>query len=136
MLDALKWLQKHNPECKHIIIVPENLNWMKHDEDMLPDKTVEEITEDDNIVSCTSKGNLIETKDDFVEASTGVFGYVEKPPTFNCPQRKDVEVTNALVKAYNNNGKSISMVFPYVSEVPVDEYDKTVKLFCKAFPWL
>ena len=28
------------------------------------------------------------------------------------------------------------MDFPYVSEVPVDEYDKTFKLFCKAFPLL
>ena len=77
-MGALEWLQKLNPECKHIIIVPENLNWMKNDKDMLPDKTVEEITEDDNIVSCTSKGNPKETKEDPSNISETVDAWTER----------------------------------------------------------
>ena len=53
-------VELYNRQYKHIIIVQENLNWMKNDKDMLPDKTVEEISEDDNIMSCT-KGNPKET---------------------------------------------------------------------------
>ena len=84
---------------------------MKNDKDMFPDKTVEEITEDDNIVSCTSKCNPKETKEDYVEASTDIFGYVEEPPTFNCPQRKDVEVTNNWSKPTTTMRNPSSWIF-------------------------
>ena len=52
------------------------------------------------------------------------------------PQQKDKNITSLLRESFAQSKATTSMDFPYVSETPIDEYDLTTKLFCKAFPWL
>ena len=65
-----------------------------------------------------------------------VYGYIVTPDTQNVPQQKDNQVTQALRDAFQQVNTNTTIDFPYVSEIPVDEYDATIKIFCKAFPWL
>jgi hypothetical protein len=47
------------------------------------------------------------------------------------------EEDNELCDVIKVGTKSVpSLPWPYVSPDPVNEYDTTEKLFCKAFPWL
>ena len=65
-----------------------------------------------------------------------VYRYIKTPDTQNVAQAKDNDITETLRKTFQSVNTNTSIDFPYVSETPIDEYDITMKLFCKAFPWL
>lgn len=135
VLAALCWLKKYNIEYKDIEIVEENLGWMQNDTENLPNKTSLSIDSDDNSPKAMMKQSL---EDNDIPASTDayVYGYLTPPPNENLPQAKDKEITDALRNSFQKSNTNTSIDFPYVSELPVNEYDSTIKLFTKAFPWL
>ena len=50
---------------------------------------------------------------------------------------EDKETTEKIISACKETGTQIpAVLWPYVLEEPVSEYDTSVKLFCRAFPWL
>ena len=69
-------------------------------------------------------------------STSGTYGYITTPRNKNVPKQKDATATEALRQAYQANNRSTSIDFPFVAQKAVNEYDKTSKLFCKAFPWL
>ena len=135
VLDALHWLKKYNTEYQHIEIAEQNLYWMQGNEDILPNKNVIQIECSDNTNNVFEKIQH-EAYENQTETDPSVYGYINSPPTENTPQKKDRKTTIALQESVSRVNKSTSIDFPFVSETPIDEYDTTNKLFCKAFPWL
>ena len=131
VLNALRWLKQFNSEYKDITIQEKNLNWMKMSEEDLPQPSQDpiECEGNDSYVDypCNSTDNV---------PTTGTFGYISTPKNRNTPKAKDNQATKTLRCAYQSNNKSTSIDFPFVEQKAVNEYDKTSKLFCKAFPWL
>ena len=50
---------------------------------------------------------------------------------------EDKETTQRIISACKQSGTDIpAVLWPYVSDEPVSEYDSSIKIFCRAFPWL
>jgi hypothetical protein len=52
------------------------------------------------------------------------------------PYARDEHTDNAETSSKRSPSQGHRIEFPYVSEDPIDEYDESERLFCKAFPWL
>ena len=135
VLNALHWLKRHNSEYQCIDIIDENLSWMEGEEDMLPNKTVTQIESSKNTHNLIAEIQK-EAYENQTPTDPSVYGYINSPPTQDTPQKKDEATTTALRQSVSKINKNTSIDFPFVSETPIDEYDTTSKLFCKAFPWL
>ena len=135
VINALRWLKKYNTEYKSIEICEENLNWMSTDTESLPNKQAKHLECDDNTNETIQKRQQ-EVYESQSPTDAYMYGYINNPPEKDLPQKKDREITDALRQSYQKISHNTSLDFPYVSETPVSEYDTTIKLFCKAFPWL
>ena len=135
VISALKWLKKYNCEYRSIEIVEENLSWMKSDAENLPGKVTTEIQSDNNTdhIQERKQNEIYESQS---PTDAYLYGYLNPPHSQHLPQPKDADVTEGIRESYQKVNRNTSIDFPYVSEVPVSEYDTTIKLFCKAFPWL
>ena len=138
VLTALRWLKRHNTEYQSITIEEDNLTWMETDEEDLPHHDQEPVNTDQDPVDVNPSDSfhsygVTEAQRD---SAHGTYGYISTPRDRGLPQAKDDNITNRLNEAYDPQNKSKSIDFPYVGERAVNEYDKTSKLFCKAFPWL
>ena len=129
VLSALHWLKEHNSEYHHIVIQEQHLDWMDSQEQDLPQPSHDPIEAEDINSYATYPDNP-------VHSPAGTFGYISTPKNRNLPQEKDSQATETLREAYQSNNTSTSIDFPFVETKAVNEYDKTSKLFCKAFPWL
>ena len=50
---------------------------------------------------------------------------------------EDKETTQRIISACKQSGTDIpAVLWPYVLDEPVSEYDSSIKIFCHAFPWL
>ena len=135
VLEVLRWLKKYNLEYNSIEIMDDNLSWMKGNEDYLPNVAAEQIYVSEprqNMASNIQK----EAYESQTPTDPAVYGYISCPPNHNTLQKKDDHITAALQQSVRKANKNTSIDFPFRSEIPVNEYDTTLKLFCKAFPWL
>ena len=135
ILSALRWLKRYNVEYKNIDIVEDNLNWMTESAEDLPSLNMDLPMSEENS-NTNVRLREKEAYEDQTPTDASIYGYLQTPATHNTPQVKDTPVTNVLRESVLRVNKNTSIDFPYVSEVPMDEYDSTIKLFCKAFPWL
>ena len=135
ILSALRWLKRFNVEYKNIDIVEDNLNWMTESAEDLPSLNMDLPMSEENS-NTNVRLREKEAYEDQTPTDASIYGYLQTPATHNMPQVKDTPVTNVLRESVLRVNKNTSIDFPYVSEVPMDEYDSTIKLFCKAFPWL
>jgi hypothetical protein len=133
VLAALHWLKNHNREYNNITIKESNLDWMKSDEEELPASTTlyEDCDEEEDMGPSPIQVNTVEN-DNGVEHA---YGFVSQTMN-NSPKQKDKDVTNTIHDAIWKSGKEATVQFPYVVPDPIDEYDDSIKIFCKAFPWL
>ena len=131
VLEALRWLKKYNTEYHHIDICEDNFDWMHSPEQDLPHPQQEpqEFQQQESYVTYGENEQQS-------NAVPGTFGYIATPKNRNLPKAKDTTTTETLHSAYDSSNTSTSIDFPYVAQKAVNEYDKTSKLFCKAFPWL
>ena len=140
VLDALIWLKQYNPVYHNITIVEGNLAWIKDQEALLPsndipnNNTLKETPID--LPEERQHYTNIHDDPDPPNSTHTVYGYISTPQRHNNPPSKDSKTTQELEKAYAKMNKSTTVDFPYVSSDPVNEFDETSKLFCKAFPWL
>jgi hypothetical protein len=159
VLGALRWLKKYNKVYKDIEIQEENLNWMDGKKEMDLDVAITITADDEEGSSWKDDGNLNGDPDE-IDGCDRSFGIL--PTGRNRPGQRDEVVTNGITdtlkevqspllrtdipsvtqessdEAAPEQGGPCStrMEFPYVSQDPVDEYDESERLFCKAFPWL
>ena len=137
VLDALKWLKQYNPEYADITIADGNLEWMDSEEENLPQSLPTLNPQDSQQNEVDPVTYQDEHYDpDPVTVDSPIFGYLFTPNHRHNPQEKDKEVTKSFQNAYDKHSKTTTVDFPYVSDVPINEYDQTQKLFCRAFPWL
>ena len=135
VLTALRWLQKYNTEYHNITIAEDNLSWMESDSAELPNKTSNaEVSDKSETDKHTAKEK--EAYENQTDTDPSVYGYITAPDSQHLPQQKDDAITEPLAQSFKKSNKNTSIDFPYVSEIPVNEYDTTIKIFCKAFPWL
>ena len=125
--EALRWLKQHNKEYESITICEENLDCLDGD--------IGNLLEEGCDTSHEQKGCKEPSFNDNAEPP-GIFGYVSTNDLRNVPKPKDKDTTNILQSMFDTNNKNTSMDFPYVCQDALNEYDKTRKLFCLAFPWL
>ena len=97
----------------------------------------EDSDEEEDLTEGHAEG-AIDVHDDIhrINQPPGIFGYLATPKDCFQPQNKDATTTQQLRESFQRNTTSTSIDFPYISERPVNEYDTTTRLFCKAFPWL
>ena len=137
VLQALRWLKKYNKVYKDIEIQETNLGWMGDKDEMDLDVAVS--------VSLEAEPNSVENNDydlngaskdshDNCDRSFGIL-----PPSRTRPGKIDQTITDGITETIKDShpGRGSARIdFPYVSEEPVDEYDETERIFCRAFPWL
>ena len=123
VLNALKWLKKYNVIYRELVTIdPSNLDWMESDEEReLQVSVSEDFTDEENIMSENSNER---------QHTDHAYGVIFNDPTAQMPQTKDKEVTQIF------ENLSDTMNFPYVSDIPCNEFDESERIFCKAFPWL
>ena len=137
VMNALHWLKAYNPVYHDITIAEENLEWMNAEEQLLPDIDTTSVSNDSSIDNDTTEAyrNIHDNPHGSGDHST-VYGYLCSPKHQHSPKEKDRAITKTLKDAHLSHSTNTSIDFPYVDTVPVNEYDTTTKLFCKAFPWL
>ena len=137
VLQALRWLKKYNKVYKDIEIQETNLGWMGDKDEMDLDVAVsvsleeepKSVEHNDYDLNGASKDNH-----DNCDRSFGIL-----PPSRTRPGKIDQTITDGITETIKDThpGRGSARIdFPYVSEEPVDEYDETERIFCKAFPWL
>jgi hypothetical protein len=140
VLRALRWLVKYNVVYRdNVKIEEENLNWMGEECELeLPSADISRPEElvDQNITledlgpapaQCLPN---CDAEDEVDELQTcGIHTEDETTPMSNI----DEQIAN-IGRSMSSNTSSAS--WPYVSPNPVNEYDFSEKIFCKAFPWL
>jgi hypothetical protein len=136
VLTALRWLKKYNKVYKDIEIQETNLGWMGDKEEMELDVKVSHSVEHDSKSPDNSDYDLNggSNESDHCNRSFGIL-----PKGQNRPGKIDQPITDSITETIKEScqGSGSSRIeFPYVSEEPVDEYDETERIFCKAFPWL
>ena len=136
VLQALRWLKRYNKVYKDIKIQESNMGWMGDKEEMDLDVAIsislEEEPESTNNNDYDLNGGSNEN--DSLDRSFGIL-----PTGRNRPGKIDQPITDGItetIKEFNPRSGSTRIDFPYVSEEPVDEYDESERLFCKAFPWI
>ena len=136
VLNALRFLKQHSSDFKDVLIDESNLNWIENGvEQEIEGETL--IAEDPVDIMEDDKGPSPEQIYD-VEENLHVeqsFGYIDAN-NISVPKPKDNDTTEKIKQSINKSGTKATMNFPYVSAEPVDEFDTSIKLFCKAFPWL
>ena len=140
VLAALRWLVKYNTEYSNITIKESNLEWMSEEEEDLPQPVTndaDESEQSDSEAESTSQYCNIHDDPDPAIVTPPVYGYLQTPSQRHNPQQKNKQTTDILQQAHDINiSKTTNVDFPYISESPINEFDVTEKLFCKAFPWL
>ena len=133
VLTALHWLKANNPVYKHIDIKPNNLDWMSGSEDHLKPPN-SQLQDTDN----TDLEQYVNQHDDPHNQNQDptLYGIVAPPPNQHNPGDKYKQFTSSMETAFKKQCKNSTISFPYVASTPVNEYDTTEKIFCKAFPWL
>jgi len=135
VLDALFWLQKYNIEYKNITIVHSNLDWIKNGkEQQLEAKSIfVEDTERKKYDVGPSKSQIYDVEEN--ESLEECYGLITQQK-LSIPSSKDNDQTKQILQAINKGDNKASISFPYVESEPVDEFNPSIRLFCKAFPWL
>ena len=133
VLDALAWLKQYNVVYSDIVITTENLDWIDGSEGFLGYSEAS-----DSLSSPQEDQAYVNIHDNPHSHNTDppVFGMIQSPPNQHNPSNKYNDFTSSLQVASKKASTSTSLSFPYVSSTPVNEYDTTLLLFCKAFPWL
>jgi hypothetical protein len=141
VLAALRWLKKNNKIYQDIEIAEENLDWITDGvEQELPGKIHYEEEKKQKHESELDLGPSIDQVTD-VLADTGYSEQVSgsimcsTEGKMNLSEEND-KICKDLEEATKGSKKIGAMNWPYVSDKPVNEYDKHANLFCKAFPWL
>ena len=124
---ALRWLKQHNKEYESITICEDNLDSLDGDIVSLVSE-VDDVLDDQNICEEPNFNDNAEPP--------GIYGYVSTNSLRNVPKPKDKDTTDVLQDLFETSNNNTSMDFPYVCQDALNEYDKTCKLFCLAFPWL
>ena len=145
VIDALKWLVKHNVIYRDSVTIDEtNLDWIGDDDEAeLPSVTVND-AEDEATAGVCSSVMVPEDKgpaelqclpelacDDELDQLKTCGIHVTDSST---PHSQNDEELEKAIK--DGTSQTASAPWPYVSSDPVSEYDTTEKLYCKAFPWL
>jgi len=143
VLNALRFLKKHNPECHRIQIAPENLAWLEgKDEGELEPLWLE--TDDIRTSSDNEKRNSdmgpaplqgvipnLENGDN-VES----YGYIDTGDAAELSEQ-DKEVNRVIQETVSNSKRKreITVDWPAAKDTPVSEFSDT-RIFVNAFPWL
>jgi hypothetical protein len=136
VLEALRWLKRHNKVYKDIDIKESNLAWMGDNDEMDLDVAAPVILEEEPISTDNNDYDLNGGSNDCNDCERS-FGIL--PPGRTRPGKNDLHITNSItdnIKECSPQSGTARIEFPYVSEEPVDEYDESERIFCKAFPWL
>lgn len=136
VLKALRWLKRHNKVYKDIEIQESNLGWMGDKEEMDLDVAVSVSLEEDPKSTDISDYDLNggSKESDNCDRTFGIL-----PTGRNRPGKVDQPITDGItesIKDCSSQTGTTRIDFPYISEEPVDEYDESERIFCKAFPWL
>lgn len=139
ILHALNWLKKYNQIYKQSVTINEsNLDWMDGAEEAeLPSTDVVAPEKEENLHSSFNDRGPAEAQcqppmgcDELDELKTCGIHVEDASPLMS-------EEDNELRDVIKVGTESVpSLPWPYVSSDPVNEYDTTEKIFCKAFPWL
>ena len=133
VIDALRWLKKYSTAYKDIKICPSNLDWMENESAaLLPTTTIFIDPQTTNTLN-EDYGPSKQTNYD-QSTTEPVFGFRPQNNAYVPGNTKDKMITEKLQQAAGRAGKSMN--FPYISPQPVSEYDASICLFPKAFPWL
>jgi hypothetical protein len=140
VLCALNWLKKYNQIYIESVTIDEsNLDWMDGAEEAeLPSTDVVTPEKEENLHSSFSDRGPAEAQclpslgceDELDELTTCGIHIQDASPLMSEEDIKLCDVVKAGIKSVP------SLPWPYVSPDPVNEYDTTEKIFCKAFPWL
>jgi hypothetical protein len=141
VLAALQWLKENNIIYKDIEIAEENLDWIEDGvEQELPgeihyehEKKEKHKSELDLGPSMSQVTDVLEESGYSEQVSGSILGSVEEKMNLS---EENGKICKDLEEATNRSKEIGAMNWPYVSEKPVNEYDKHANLFCKAFPWL
>ena len=142
VLDALYFLKDHNEEYKRIEIMKENLNcWMGEKDEMLMHTIVKEVKEmptQDEMDNGDDKGPAEkQTKADEKEndiSNIGVISENEIPVLHEDDNKLEENLRSFLKNSTTKN--MVTEPFPTIGKNPINEYDKSQRIFCMAFPWL
>ena len=137
IINALRWLKRHNKEYSDIEIAEENLDWMEGEEDYLsPPVRIEDadmFISDNNTPGDTDLGpNGVPLDDVPIQQ----FGYVDNGDIAITSEEIATE-KNDLLETINNskNKRKIEVAWPASGIKAVSEYSE-LNIFAGAFPWL
>ena len=129
VLEALHWLKRYNKVYRDIEIHEGNLGWMGDKEEMDLDVAVSVILDgepksmENNDYDLNGGSN----DSDNCDRSFGIL-----PTGRNRPGKLEQPITDGItetIKDCNPPSATARIEFPYVSEEPVDEYDKSERIF-------
>ena len=145
VLAALRWLVKYNAEYRAGVTINEdNLSWMGDEDEKELNSVISMLEEDaddehDSLLpglvdlgpaeqQCLPQLEVDELPDAFRTCGLHVEDSV---PIIS---KTDANIGKTMTEAAS--GSSARLMWPFVSEEPINEYDEDERLFCKAFPWL
>jgi len=140
--NALLWLKEHNPLYFDIVIDMSNLDWIIGEEAMFETTDIESkeelFTRSDMTKENSDMGPAEHQAFAPEEDSDNVhqFGYLDQGGRASL-SHEDAEINATLQDAVTKSTKKnvISVAFPEVSDVPVNEFSDK-KIFALSFPWL
>lgn len=138
VLDALEWLVEHNDEYRHVKIAVENLDWIEGEEAEIKTlvREVETMDTQDEYDDNDDKGPAPDQT--FLD---GVHDHVTNIGMIVEDRQPIISDENTVIQAVLKNamkeaGTKSTMEWPTIGVDAVDEYDRSKKIFCMAFPWL
>ena len=145
VLKALRWLKKYHIGYRDIIIVEDNLSWMKgQEESILSDEVIviTKTTEKETLTETSkpdermtvSETQTMEVDDNSKHTIDMSSTFMEKPRS-NFSTEKAV-IAEELKKSRQLASSKIPLLdFPQIDDEPIDEYN-TPRMLANAYPWL
>jgi len=140
VLDALLWLQQHNSVYQHlkVKIVPENLAWMKNQEECeLPCQIHEETmkkSQERNESNDLGPSVSQACPPYEIQDSTQVSGLTQNCGSNDPESEEQIEISNKLKNACQKSTKNIN--WPFIAKKAINEFQEEASILVMAFPWL
>lgn len=156
VMDALWWLKKYHRDYRDddsLIIREDNLDWMQGDEDDLASVVRIEVDpkdelkvddyDDINEDNGPAEQQAIHPRLDQDGDDIGCIGVlIEDNTPVLSPEDAEVQriLQNTMQRAWTTGDQTtqqnITINWPTIDPTPIDEFDSSNRIFCKAFPWL
>ena len=145
VLKALRWLKKYHIGYRDIIIVEDNLSWMKGQEEGILSDEVIVITKttDKETLTETSKPDerMTVSETQTMEVDDNSKHTIEVSSTFIETSRSNFSTENAAIAEELKKSRQLAsskiplLDFPQIDDEPIDEYN-TPRMLANAYPWL